>query len=247
VADLVEAEGAREIFRRDQRRIAQVTARIAPGISAPVARESALSAMAAANVPQGLRVELAGEETERGRTTGELRWAAVLALLLVFMVLAGSFESLLVPITILSAIPLSLIGVALVLVPIDKPIGIMSMLGLITLAGVAVNDAILLAQAARKLIEEGVEQRRALARAASLRLRPIIMTTATSVLALAPLALGVGEAAELRSPLALTVISGLVASMFCSLLVIPCVYVVLGRIGPRRRRALQESPTVAGS
>jgi hydrophobic/amphiphilic exporter-1 (mainly G- bacteria), HAE1 family len=242
VADLVEAEGAKEIFRRDQRRIAQVTARIAPGVSAPAARASALAAMAAANVPQGLRVSLAGEETERERTTGELRWAGLLALLLVFMVLAGSFESLLLPITILSAIPLSLIGVALVLVPMHKPLGIMSMLGLITLAGVAVNDAILLAQAARKLIEAGVERRRALARAASLRLRPIIMTTTTTVLALAPLAVGVGEAAELRSPLALTVISGLVASLFSSLLVIPCLYVVLDEIRSRRRRVLQELP-----
>jgi len=242
VAELVEVEGAREIFRRDQRRIAQVTARIAPGISAPVAREAALAGIADASLPQNLRVELAGEETERERTTGELRWAALLALLLVFMVLAGSFESLLLPITILSAIPLSLIGVALVMVPIDKPLGIMSMLGLITLAGVAVNDAILLAQAAKKLIEEGMERRRALARAASLRLRPIIMTTATSVLALAPLALGVGEAAELRSPLALTVISGLIASMFASLLVIPCLYLVLDRSGARRRSTLQESP-----
>jgi hydrophobic/amphiphilic exporter-1 (mainly G- bacteria), HAE1 family len=235
VAELVEVEGAREIFRRDQRRIAQVTARISPGVSAPAAREAALAVIAATNVPQGLRVALAGEETERERTTGELGLAAMLALLLVFMVLAGTFESLLLPITILSAIPLSLIGVALVLVPINEPLGIMSMLGLITLSGVAVNDAILLAQAARKLIEDGVERRRALARAASLRLRPIIMTTATSVFALAPLALGVGEAAELRSPLALTVISGLVASMFCSLLVIPCLYVLLDQIGSRRR------------
>lgn len=241
VAELVEVEGAREIFRRNQRRVAQVTARIAPGVSAPVARKSALAGIAAASLPQGLRAELAGEETERERTTGELRWAGMLALMLVFMVLAGSFESLLLPITILSAIPFSLIGVALVLVPMNKPLGIMSMLGLITLAGVAVNDAILLAQAARKLIEEGVERRRALARAASLRLRPIIMTTATTTLALAPLALRVGEAAELRSPLALTVISGLVASMFCSLLVIPCLYLVLDRIGARRRRMLQES------
>jgi hydrophobic/amphiphilic exporter-1 (mainly G- bacteria), HAE1 family len=243
VVELVEVEGAREVFRRDQRRIAQVTARIAPGVSAPAAREAALAVIAATGVPQGLRIELGGEETERERTTGELRWAGMLALLLVFMVLAASFESLLLPITILSAIPLSLIGVALVLFPVNEPLGIMSMLGLITLAGVAVNDAILLAQAARKLIEEGVERRRALARAASLRLRPIIMTTATSVLALAPLALGVGEAAELRSPLALTVIGGLIASMFCSLLVIPCLYVMLDRIGTRRRSTLMESPS----
>lgn len=234
VAELREVEGAREIFRRDQQRIAQVTGRIAPGVSAPDAREAALAALAAADLPPGLSAELAGEELERQQTTDELTWAALLALLLVFMVLAGSFESLLHPITILSAIPFSLIGVAAILVPLGNPIGIMSMLGFIVLAGVAVNDAILLAQLARHFIEEGMERRRALASAASLRLRPIIMTTATTVLALIPLALGTGEAAQLRSPLALTVIGGLVASTLCSLTVIPCLYLVLDRMRFRR-------------
>jgi HAE1 family hydrophobic/amphiphilic exporter-1 len=88
----------------------------------------------------------------------------------------------------------------------------------------------LLAQRARTLVEEGMERRRALARAAALRLRPIIMTTATTVLALIPLAIGSGEAAQLRSPLALTVIGGLLASTVCSLTVIPCLYLVLDRL-----------------
>lgn len=230
IAELTEVEGAREIFRRDQRRVAQVTARIAPDFDAPAAREAALAALAATSLPPGLTAELAGEELTRQETTQELAWAGMLALLLVFMVLAGSFESLLHPITILSAIPLSLIGVAAVLVPIGAPLGVMAMLGFIVLAGVAVNDAILLAQTARRLIEEGMERRRALARAASLRLRPIVMTTATTVLALGPLAIGAGEAAELRTPMALTVIGGLFASTLCSLLVIPCLYLVLDRM-----------------
>ncbi|MDX1563530.1 MAG: efflux RND transporter permease subunit, partial [Gammaproteobacteria bacterium] len=180
---------------------------------------------------------LAGEELTRQQTTDELFWAAMLALLLVFMVLAGSFESLLHPITVLAAIPLSLIGVAVVLVPTGSPIGVMAMLGFIVLAGVAVNDAILLAQSARRHIEEGMERRAALARAASLRLRPIVMTTATTVLALGPLAIGTGEAAELRAPMALTVIGGLVASTLSSLLVIPCLYLVLDRLRGRPRPA----------
>jgi len=230
VARLEEVEGAREIFRRDQRRIARVTARIAPDVSAPQAREAALAAVAAADLPPGLTADLAGEERERERTTDELRWAAVLALLLVFMVLAGTFESLLHPITVLAAIPLSLIGVAAALAPGGQPIGVMSMLGFIVLAGIAVNDSILLADAARRMIDDGVERRRALARAASLRLRPIIMTTATTVFALVPLAIGSGEAAQLRSPLALTVIGGLVGSTLGSLLVIPSLYLVLDRI-----------------
>src|SRR5690606_8324484 len=237
VARLDEVEGAREIFRRNQRRIARVTARGAPGVSAPEARAAALAAVTAAELPPGLTAELAGEEQERARTTRELGWAAMLALLLVFMVLAGTFESLLHPLTILAAIPLSLIGVAVALVPTGPPIGVVAVLGLIVLAGIAVNDAILLADAARRQIADGVERRRALARAASIRLRPIIMTTATTVLALVPLAIGTGDAAELRAPLALTIIGGLVASTLGSLFVIPCVYLVLARIGFRPRHA----------
>jgi HAE1 family hydrophobic/amphiphilic exporter-1 len=230
IAELTEVEGAREIFRRDQRRIAQVTARISPDVGAPEARAAALAALAATALPPGLSAELAGEELTRAETMRELAWAGGLALLLVFMVLAGTFESLLHPVTILSAIPLSLIGVAAILVPIGSPIGVMAMLGFIVLAGVAVNDAILLAQTGRRLIEEGMDRRRALARAASLRLRPIVMTSATTVLALAPLALGGGEAAALRTPMALTVIGGLTASTLGSLLVIPCLYLVLDRM-----------------
>jgi HAE1 family hydrophobic/amphiphilic exporter-1 len=235
VALIEEVPGAREIFRRDQRRIAQVTARIAPEVAAPAAREAVLAALAAADLPPGLNAELAGEELERVQTTAELRWAALLALVLVFMVLAGTFESLLHPVTVLSAIPFALIGVAIALVPTGQPIGVMAMIGLVVLAGVAVNDAILLAEAARRLIGAGVERRRALAQAASLRLRPIVMTTATTVLALVPLAIGSGEAAALRSPMALTVIGGLIASTIGSLSVTPCLYLVLDRVRWRSR------------
>jgi HAE1 family hydrophobic/amphiphilic exporter-1 len=238
IAELAEVEGAREIFRRDQRRVAQVTARIAPGFDAPAAREAALAAIEDTVLPPGMGAVLGGEELTRQQTTRELAWAGMLAAVLVFMVLAGTFESLLHPITILSAIPLSLIGVAIVLVPVGEPIGVMAMLGFIVLAGVAVNDAILLAQTARRLIEEGMERRRALAHAASLRLRPIIMTTATTVLALGPLAFGSGEAAALRAPMALTVIGGLFASTVCSLTVIPCLYLLLDRIRFSSRAAL---------
>ena len=235
VAEIEEVLGAREIFRRDQRRVAQVTARLAPGVAAPAAREAALLGIAAADLSPGLRADLAGEERERVETTSELRWAAVLALVLVFMVLAGTFESLLHPVTVLSAIPLSLIGVAIALVPMGQPIGVMAMIGLVVLAGVAVNDAILLVDAVQRFIAQGVERRRALAQAASLRLRPIVMTTCTTVLALVPLAIGSGEAAQLRSPMALTVIGGLIVATIGSLSVTPCLYLVLDRMRPRSR------------
>jgi HAE1 family hydrophobic/amphiphilic exporter-1 len=103
----------------------------------------------------------------------------------------------------------------------------MEFLGIIVLSGIAVNDAILMVQTARHLIQDGVEQKTALARAAAIRLRPIIMTSATTVLALLPLAVGVGEAAQLRAPLARTIIGGVTASTLASLFVVPCLYLML--------------------
>lgn len=221
--------GAREILRKNQRRVAQITALVRPEYSTPKAREAASKALHKAGIPPTLIATLAGVETDRINTVNELRWAMILALLLVFMVLAGSFESLLQPLAILAAVPLALIGVSVALVPQGNPIGVMAMLGLVVLVGIAVNDAILLAQSARGLIQRGRPKREALARAVSLRLRPIIMTTATTVLALLPLALGSGEAAELRQPLAWTVVGGVIASTLGCLFVIPCIYYVLER------------------
>lgn len=236
VVSISEEQGAREIFRKNQRRIAQVTANILAPATNPEAKLAVTNILAATELAPGLRAELAGEELERQQTFEELTWAALLAGMLVLMVLAGTFESLVHPFTVLSAIPLSLIGVAAVLVPIGQPIGVMSMLGFIVLVGIAVNDAILFTQYARRLILDGMERRLALARAASLRFRPIIMTTATTVLALLPLAIGGGESAQMRTPLALTVIGGISASTLASLLVIPCIYFVLDKISLRSSR-----------
>jgi len=228
-------EGASEIFRRNQHRVARVTARIASDVSYPRARAAVAAALTGIDVRPGLTLHLSGEEEEREETFSQLKWAAGIALLLVFMVLAGTFESLVHPLTVLAAVPLALVGVAVALVPGGKPIGVMSVIGLIVLAGIAVNDAILLVQTARHLMADGMERKAALARAASIRLRPILMTTLTTVLALLPLAVGTGDAAQLRSPLALTIIGGILASTFFSLLVIPCLYLLLDHLRPGRR------------
>jgi HAE1 family hydrophobic/amphiphilic exporter-1 len=238
VGDLVRfesVEGASEIFRRNQHRIARVTARIAPNAAYPEARAAVEAALTKIDVNPGLTIKLSGEEEERKQTFSELEWAGLISLLLVFMVLAGTFESLVHPLTVLAAIPLALIGVAVALVPMGKPLGVMSVIGLIVLMGIAVNDAILLVQTARQLIAEGLERKTALARAASIRLRPILMTTLTTVLALLPLAFGTGDAAQLRSPLALTIIGGILASTLFSLLVIPCLYYLLDHLRPGGR------------
>jgi HAE1 family hydrophobic/amphiphilic exporter-1 len=227
VADFRETAGALEVFRKNQKRVARVTARIAPGFDYPAARSAAETAINKMDLAPGLSMRLTGEEEERARTFSELEWAGIVAVILVFMVLAGTFESLLHPFTVLSSIPFALAGVAAALIPGGRPIGIMECLGIIVLSGIAVNDAILMVQTARHLIIDGVERKTALARAASIRLRPIIMTTATTVLALLPLAVGVGEAAQLRAPLALTIIGGVTASTLTSLFVIPSLYLIL--------------------
>ena len=236
VAEFAYEEGAREVFRRDQRRTAQVTAQIAEGFNQAEAVAAVAVALEDASLPPGLRARLRGQEEERARTFGELQLAGVLALLLVLMVLAGAFESLLQPLTVLAAIPLALIGVAGVLVPAGEPIGVMAMLGFIVLAGVAVNDAVLLIVTARQLMAEGSERAAALATAAGIRLRPIVMTTLTTALALLPLIFGGGEGAQLRAPMAITIIGGIVASTLGSLLVLPCLYLVLDTLAARLRR-----------
>lgn len=237
--------GAREIYRRDQRRTAQVTAQIADGFEQPHAVAAVNEVLADVALPSGIDTELRGEEEERVRTFGELRLAAILALVLVLMVLAGSFESMLQPITVLFAIPLASIGVAIALVPFANPIGIMAMLGLIVLAGVAVNDAVLLLVTARQHMDSGIERIEALKQAAGVRLRPITMTTLTTALALFPLLFGGGEGAVLRQPMALTIIGGLVTSTIGSLFVLPCLYLIMDNLGRLFKR--KEKPVEASS
>jgi HAE1 family hydrophobic/amphiphilic exporter-1 len=237
IAQFKEVDGALEVFRKNHKRVARVTARIAPGIEYPAARSATETAINDLDPGPGLSMRLTGEEEERAQTFDELEWAGIVAIILVFMVLAGTFESLVHPFTVLSSIPFALAGVAAVLIPAGRPIGIMEFLGIIVLSGIAVNDAILMVQTARHLINDGVERKTALARAASIRLRPIIMTTATTVFALLPLAVGIGEAAQLRAPLARTIIGGITASTLASLFVIPCLYMILDYFRFNRKKS----------
>ena len=237
IVDFKEVSGPLEVFRKNQKRVARVTAMISQGVDYPAARSAAETAINNMDLVPGLSMRLTGEEEERAQTFMELEWAGIVAMILVFMVLAGTFESLLHPFTVLSSIPFALAGVAAVLIPGERPVGIMEFLGIIVLSGIAVNDAILMVQTARHLINDGVERKTALARAAAIRLRPIIMTSATTVLALLPLAVGIGEAAQLRAPLARTIIGGVIASTLASLFVIPCLYLILDYLRFNRKKS----------
>ncbi|MFA9453156.1 MAG: efflux RND transporter permease subunit, partial [Candidatus Aminicenantaceae bacterium] len=171
---------------------------------------------------------ITGEEKLRRESFGHLWFALLLAVVLVYMVLASQFESLRHPFVILLTIPLAMVGAVGLLVILSLPLNIMSFIGMIMLAGIAVNNSIILVDLINQQRRSGVDMEAAIIKAGQLRIRPIFMTSATTILALFPLTLGIGEGAALRAPLAVAVIGGLVTSTLLTLAVIPAVYRILG-------------------
>jgi HAE1 family hydrophobic/amphiphilic exporter-1 len=158
-----------------------------------------------------------------------LMFALALAIFLVYIVMASQFESFIHPLVIMFSIPLALIGVVVVLFVTGVPLSVVVFLGMIMLAGIVVNNAIVMVDYINKLRREGMEKVEAIVEAGSVRLRPILMTTATTVLGLLPMALGLGDGAEIRTPMAITVVAGLISSTLLTLVIIPTVYAVLDR------------------
>ena len=148
----------------------------------------------------------------------------LLAVFLVYLVMASQFESLVQPFIIMFTIPFALIGVIFILLITRTPISVIVLIGLIMLAGIVVNNAIVLIDYINQLRKRGLQKAEAIKQAGQVRLRPILMTTTTTVLGLLPMALGLGEGAELRTPMAVTVIGGLLTGTLLTLVVIPTVY-----------------------
>jgi HAE1 family hydrophobic/amphiphilic exporter-1 len=171
----------------------------------------------------------------------ELGLALALAVALVYMVMAAQFESLLHPFIIMAAVPLAATGALLALLLAGRPLGVTAMIGLIMLAGIVVNNAIVLVDYANQLRRRGMAAREAVLEAATVRLRPILMTAATTVLALLPLIGGRGEAGELQQPLALVVTGGLTTSTLLTLLVVPALYLLTCGRSARREPAAGRS------
>ena len=158
-----------------------------------------------------------------------LKMALALAIFLVYIVMASQFESLVHPFVIIFTIPLALIGVFLFLYVMNIPLSIVVFLGIIMLAGIVVNNAIVLVDYINQLRDRGMEKVAAIIEAGKVRLRPIMMTTTTTVLGLLPMAMGLGDGAEIRTPMAITVIVGLLTSTLLTLVVIPVVYSFMDR------------------
>ncbi len=219
----------REINRRGQMRAAIVTAHKREGRPFDHAIREINGTLAAIDLPPDYRLAIAGEEAKRREEFRDLRFALILSVILVYMVLASQFESLIHPFAILLTIPLAGVGAVLIFFALGRPLSVMAYIGMIMLVGIAVNDSIILIDAINRLKRDGMAKMEAIVAAGRMRIRPIVMTSATTILALLPLTLGFGEGVSLRSPMALAVIGGLVTSTILTLIVIPCVYSVLDR------------------
>jgi HAE1 family hydrophobic/amphiphilic exporter-1 len=228
VADITVDIGPSEIRRVGQQRVAIVSANLAYGDlgAAALEIEDILEEVA---VPQGLSVRLSGQSEEMDVSFRSLIFALLLAVFLVYLVMASQFESLVHPFVIFFSIPLAVIGAVLALWLTGATISVVVFIGLILLAGIVVNNAIVLVDLINQLRADGMHKLEAIREAARLRLRPILMTTLTTCLGLLPLALGIGEGAEIRAPMGITVIGGLTVSTLLTLVVIPVMYSIIDR------------------
>jgi multidrug efflux pump subunit AcrB len=228
VADVRIKEGPAEIRRIDQQRAALITANISGAdlgsMSSRIEEE-----LRTIRVPDDFSFTISGQNKEMEVSRQSMMAALILAIFLVYVVMASQFESLIHPFVIMFTIPLAIIGVVLVLFITNTPFSVVVYIGMIMLAGIVVNNAIILIDYINQLRRRGMEKMEAIVKAGSVRLRPILMTTSTTVLGLLPLALGLGEGAEIRTPMAITVIAGLISSTLLTLVVIPTVYAILDR------------------
>ena len=228
VANVSISQGPAEIRRVAQERVAIVTANLSYGDLGAAAAEAG-AIIARIPMPDGITAIVSGQSEEMQASFESMKFALILAIFLVYLVMASQFESLIHPFVILFTIPLALVGAVLALFITGTTINIVALIGVIMLAGIVVNNAIVLVDLINQLRAQGSERYDAIMEAGSARLRPILMTSLTTALGLLPMALGFGEGSEVRTPMAITVIGGLTVSTLLTLVVIPVVYSLMDR------------------
>jgi HAE1 family hydrophobic/amphiphilic exporter-1 len=236
VADVTLATGPAEIRRTRQERVAIVSANLASGDLGSAVTELQ-HIVDGIQVPAGIAINVSGQSEEMNSSFKSLQFTLLLAVFLVYLVMASQFESLLHPFVILLTIPLALVGAVWAMFLTGTTVNVVAYIGVIMLAGIVVNQSIVLIDAVNQFRARGLEKHAAIIEAGRVRLRPILITKLTTVLGLMPMALGLGEGAEIRQPMAITVIGGVAISGFFTLLVIPVVYSLLDR-----KRFTQASP-----
>ncbi len=226
VADVLIDRGPAEIHRLQQQRAAVISANL-EDLSLGSAVAAVGDVIASNPPPAGITSEIGGQNREMQVSFSSLRFALALAVFLVYLVMAATFESFVHPFIVLFTIPLALVGVIGGLLATGTTITVIVLIGIIMLVGIVVNNAIVFIDAVNRMRRQGFDKIQAVIHAGHMRLRPILMTALTTILALIPMALSWGEGAELRSPLAITVASGLFLSTVLTLVVIPAAYIIV--------------------
>jgi hydrophobe/amphiphile efflux-1 (HAE1) family protein len=255
VARIYTAAGPTSITRENQNRIFRLTGDVINEVaSVGQVNDSIRARLAGIEIPDGYGIIIGGEEEAIRENNRQLAIVVALAIFLVFVVMAVQYESLVNPFVILFAIPLSLVGVGLLLWITGTPKSAPVLLGVILLAGIVVNNAILLVEYTEQARKRGLDRMSAVVEAGSTRLRPIMMTTLTTVSGMLPLALGIGQGSELMQPLAIAVVGGLSVSMLLTLVVVPSAYLILNTAAERivvfltgRKPDMARQPSTAGA
>ena len=227
VAEVELSSGPTRIEREDKRRQIVVyanTVGISPGDLITIVQEELIPEM---NMDQGYTYKMVGEADTMARTFREVRNAIILAIVVVYMVLAAQFESFAQPLVIMASLPFAIIGAVIGLLVAGQTANMMSMIGFTMLLGLVTKNAILLVDYANQQREAGMSIRQAVIEACSLRLRPIFMTTISTIFAMIPIALGIGEGAELRQSMGVVLVGGLFTSTILTLLVVPIMYIMV--------------------
>jgi len=240
IAKLTVGEGPSEIRRIDGKRVALVQANIGAGSLGTAVDAAKRTLDQGIDWPGYMRFFITGQNEEWERSRTSLYLALGLSLFLVYVIMASQFESLVQPFIIMFTIPMAFVGTVLGLKMLGINLSVVVFLGMIMLAGIVVNNAIVLVDYANTLRGRGLALREAIIQAGCVRLRPILMTTATTVLGLLPMAVGLGDGAEIRTPMAVAVICGLLTSTVLTLLVIPTIYYLFGLAGQRFFQAREE-------
>ncbi|HEX2450873.1 MAG TPA: efflux RND transporter permease subunit [Gemmatimonadales bacterium] len=247
VANISEGVGPRALNHFQRVRSFTLTASLAPGFTLGEALDS-LNRVAAEVLPRGSTTALAGESRELEESGGALYFAFVLALIVVFMVLASQFESLVHPFTVLLAVPLAVTGALVTLRLAGSTINLYSQIGMILLIGLATKNSILLVEYANQLKEKGLDTIAAVREAGRIRLRPILMTSVATIMGATPIALGLGAGATSRRPLGYAIVGGVMVSTILTLFLVPVVYALFDRARGRvraHRTALTPTPATA--
>ncbi|MFH2051190.1 MAG: efflux RND transporter permease subunit [bacterium] len=247
VVDVVEAVAPKELNHFNRVRSATITANLAPGAGLGQALDD-LDAIREANLPPTIKHDLAGQSREFRDSKGTLYFMFVLAILFIFLVLSAQFESFIDPLTILLSVPLAVFGALASLWIFDQTLNIFSRIGLIMLIGLVTKNAILIVEFANQLRARGLEIAEAVVQAAGIRLRPILMTSFSTVFGILPIAIGMGAGAESRRPLGIVVVGGVLFSTFLTLLLVPVVYSYLAKFTSAKRvREAEDHEPIAGA